>query len=404
MSNKLLLADDSVTIQKVVGIIFSNEEYELTVVDNGNAALEKAREVHPDIMLVDAIMPGINGYEVCQEIRRDPDLKNTALLLLTGAFEPFDEEKARQCGADDCISKPFDSQSLIESVKKLIAIGRDRASTLTAPIPSVPTVEPVFAPGAAEPVGFAPEPVVAVASSDAEAIPEPAPAAADDDLWGVFELEEGGVAEPAAQVEEVPAMEGFAEPAAADAFSFADLDASPEPAYEPAIESTATDFGATWVPVGEQEFHYDEPAPGGATPSLATEPFPAVAVETVEPSSFAESSFVGGAEEAADFGGFEGLVEPVPAELPTESFEQAFAPEEEIVSAPAAPVQPEPVAEAAQVTAIPATVALDEEQLRALLASVSREVIERIVWEVVPDLAETIIKEEIRKIKAGIGD
>lgn len=400
MSNKLLLADDSVTIQKVVGIIFSNEEYELTVVDNGNAALEKAREVHPDIMLVDAIMPGINGYEVCQEIRRDPDLKNTALLLLTGAFEPFDEEKARQCGADDCISKPFDSQSLIESVRKLIAIGRDRASTLTAPIPSVP--EPVFAPAAAEPVGFAPEPepVVAVAPSEAEVMPEPAPAAAEDDLWGVFELEEGGVAEPGVQVEEVAAMDGFAEPAAADAFSFADLDAS----LEPASESVAPDLGATWVPVGEQEFHYDEPAPGGVTPSLATEPFPAVAVETVEPSSFAESSFVGGAEEAADFGGFEGFVEPVPAEPPTESFEQVFPPEEEFVPAPAATVQPEPVAEAAAVTAIPATVALDEEQLRALLASVSREVIERIVWEVVPDLAETIIKEEIRKIKAGIGD
>jgi hypothetical protein len=73
------------------------------------------------------------------------------------------------------------------------------------------------------------------------------------------------------------------------------------------------------------------------------------------------------------------------------------------VPTPAAVAQPEPAA-GASATAIPATVALDEEQLKTLLASVSREVIERIVWEVVPDLAETIIKEEIRKIKAGVGE
>ena len=109
MSNKLLLADDSITIQKVVGIIFANEDYELTVVDNGNAALEKAREMQPDIILVDALMPGKTGYEVCAEVRHDPALKTTPLLLMTGAFEPFDEDKAKQCGADDFISKPFES-------------------------------------------------------------------------------------------------------------------------------------------------------------------------------------------------------------------------------------------------------------------------------------------------------
>src|SRR5512133_4381818 len=101
MGNRLLLADDSITIQKVVAIIFANEEFELTVVDNGIAALEKAREVRPDVMLVDALMPGKSGYEVCEEVRRDPQLKGIPLLLLVGACEPFDEDKARQSGADD---------------------------------------------------------------------------------------------------------------------------------------------------------------------------------------------------------------------------------------------------------------------------------------------------------------
>jgi CheY-like chemotaxis protein len=91
MGNRLLLADDSITIQKVVAIIFANEEFELTVVDNGTAALEKAREIKPDVMLVDALMPGKTGYEVCAEIRRDPNLSSVPLLLLIGAFEPLDE-------------------------------------------------------------------------------------------------------------------------------------------------------------------------------------------------------------------------------------------------------------------------------------------------------------------------
>jgi len=397
MSNRLLLADDSVTIQKVVGIIFSNEDYELAVVDNGNAALEKAREFHPDIMLVDALMPGIDGYEVCREIRRDPALKNTPLLLLTGAFEPFDEDKARQCGADDFISKPFDSQSLIESVKKLIANGRERATVSGEQAVPVQAAEPASDWAVEELVEFTPEPLAAAAPPATEAVAEPTLAAAEDDLWGAFELEAGDGAEPAVEIAgEEAIMAGFEEPSADDAFSFAE----PEPVPEPA----APDFGSNWVPVGEQEFGYDEPAPGEPAPSLASLPLAAVSVDAVEPSSFPESSFTTSAVEASAFGGFEGVVEPVSAAIPMDPVEPVLAPVEEFVPAPAAMVPAEPAVEHPAVSAIPATVALDEAQLKALLASVSREVIEKIVWEVVPDLAETIIKEEIRKIKEGIGD
>ena len=122
MSYKMLLADDSITIQKVVTIIFANEDYELTIVDNGSAALDRAREIVPDIILVDALMPGMTGYEVCSEARHDPLLRDIPLLLLVGAFEPFDEGKARESGADDYISKPFESQHLIDKVRNLIEL------------------------------------------------------------------------------------------------------------------------------------------------------------------------------------------------------------------------------------------------------------------------------------------
>jgi CheY-like chemotaxis protein len=141
MGNRLLLADDSITIQKVVAIIFANEEFELTVVDNGTAALKKAREIQPDVMLVDALMPGKSGYEVCAEIRRDPKLSSVPILLLIGAFEPLDEEKARDCGADASISKPFESQQLIDRVKELLELGKARSAAPAPAAKSLP-VEP----------------------------------------------------------------------------------------------------------------------------------------------------------------------------------------------------------------------------------------------------------------------
>ena len=75
MSKKLLLADDSITIQKVIGITFANEDYDLTVVDNGDAALDKALRSRPDIILADVFMPGKNGYELCAAVKAEKVLQ-----------------------------------------------------------------------------------------------------------------------------------------------------------------------------------------------------------------------------------------------------------------------------------------------------------------------------------------
>ena len=81
MSKKLILADDSITIQKVIGITFANEDYELTVVDNGADALIKAREIKPDLILADVVMPEKDGYQLCQEVKGDPELAGTPVIL-----------------------------------------------------------------------------------------------------------------------------------------------------------------------------------------------------------------------------------------------------------------------------------------------------------------------------------
>ena len=84
MPKNLLLADDSITIQKVVGITFANEDFKVTSVDNGDDAIAKARELRPDVILADVVMPKKNGYEVCEAVKGDPALQGIPVLLLAG--------------------------------------------------------------------------------------------------------------------------------------------------------------------------------------------------------------------------------------------------------------------------------------------------------------------------------
>ena len=118
---KILLADDSITIQKVVELTFSEGDYQVVCVSNGTQALRKIAELRPDVVLLDVIMPEKNGYEVCEEIKRNPATSGIPVLLLTGTFEPFDKKRAEIAGAQGHLTKPFESQALIGKVEELIA-------------------------------------------------------------------------------------------------------------------------------------------------------------------------------------------------------------------------------------------------------------------------------------------
>ena len=114
MGKKILLADDSITIQKVIELTFSDEDFDVVTVGNGRLALERLAEVRPDIVLCDIIMPEKDGYEVCEQIKSSPSWSHLPVLLLTGAFEPFDQDKATRVGANGFLAKPFEPQSLIK--------------------------------------------------------------------------------------------------------------------------------------------------------------------------------------------------------------------------------------------------------------------------------------------------
>jgi CheY-like chemotaxis protein len=133
MTRTLLLADDSVVIQKLVGLSFANEAIELITTDNGEDAITRAREVRPDLVLADVVMPGKSGYEVCEAIKQDPELAHVPVLLLTGTFEAFDEERAAAMGSDGHITKPFEAQVLVERVNELLERGSAEASPAPSP-------------------------------------------------------------------------------------------------------------------------------------------------------------------------------------------------------------------------------------------------------------------------------
>src|SRR3954452_21620440 len=143
MKRRILLADDSVTIQKVIELTFMDEDYEVRAVSNGDEALALLPEVKPEFVIADVHMPGANGYEVC---RRSKQLRpDVPVLLLVGTFEPFDENEARSCGADSFLKKPFDSQELLQRVQELLA-SRTAAPAAASATPPLQTPPPPIAP------------------------------------------------------------------------------------------------------------------------------------------------------------------------------------------------------------------------------------------------------------------
>ncbi|MBE0426898.1 MAG: response regulator [Nitrospirae bacterium] len=122
MVHKLLLADDSITIQKVVELILADEGFEIKATNSGEEALAAVPSFEPDIILADIDMPKLNGYQLCEKIKQDPVMSSIPVILLTGAFEPIDEALVKHVKADDFIVKPFESQELISKINAALTV------------------------------------------------------------------------------------------------------------------------------------------------------------------------------------------------------------------------------------------------------------------------------------------
>jgi len=141
VTRKLLLADDSVTIQRVVELTFSGEDIDVITVSDGEQAIARISADRPDIVLADIAMPKKNGYEVAEFVKEHPSLSNVPVLLLAGAFEPVDEERAKRVKCDGVLVKPFETHEVIARVRELIS--GDRRPKEAAPV--APVAEPLVA-------------------------------------------------------------------------------------------------------------------------------------------------------------------------------------------------------------------------------------------------------------------
>ncbi|QQS41449.1 MAG: response regulator [Acidobacteriota bacterium] len=121
-ASRLLLADDSITIQKVVNLTFSGEGIDVVCVSDGNSAIDLLREELPDLVMADVNIPGVNGYEICDMVKSMDTERDIPVILLVGSFEPFDEEEAKRVGADAFLTKPFESiAALVDMVNGFLA-------------------------------------------------------------------------------------------------------------------------------------------------------------------------------------------------------------------------------------------------------------------------------------------
>ena len=121
MAHQLLLADDSATIQRVIELIFAEEDVSVTAVGNGRQAIDRIRAEPPDIVLVDIEMPEKDGYEVAALMKSDPTLSHIPVVLLAGPYEPIDEARARSIGCDAVLVKPFEPKVVVNRVRELLA-------------------------------------------------------------------------------------------------------------------------------------------------------------------------------------------------------------------------------------------------------------------------------------------
>lgn len=117
---KILAVDDSRFLLKALVFILEKADYEVCTASDGEEALRKAREERPALIFLDAVMPKKDGYEVCREIKGDPDLSETRVIMLTGKDKEADRERAVAAGADGYVTKPYTPAQILEQVKGIL--------------------------------------------------------------------------------------------------------------------------------------------------------------------------------------------------------------------------------------------------------------------------------------------
>jgi CheY-like chemotaxis protein len=399
MSKTLLLADDSLTIQRVVDLTFAQEDVRVVSFANGDMAVKWMEGEMPDIVLADVGMPQPDGYALAQHMKRSSRLRDVPVLLLTGAFEPLDDDKARQSACDGVLVKPFEPQHLVSRVAELLA--RQRQTATERPVEATPA----SASTSASALAFAPEPELEaeIGQDNYQHQPDdPQPPAASSELSERASLH---LVEPAAP------------PAAHDSFDLesfstdlAELDTALELVDSaPAQESVDPPLELQWSApvVTESDAPIESPdetvlEPLASLSPLSSEswdlaaPFkPAPFEPALEPSH--EPSFEAPAHPTLAAESYETRAFEVAVSVPPQAPAPQLMPPVSLASAFAALLAAEQ-AHPGPLNASPGT-GMTEAAIEDIVRRVLQRVTDEMVRQVVLDAAERMVKAEIEKIK-----
>jgi CheY-like chemotaxis protein len=463
MPKKILLADDSITIQKVVELTFSDGDYEVTAVNNGAKAIQRLAEMRPDIILSDIIMPEKNGYEVCEYVKSHPEYRNIPVILLTGTFEPFDPDRADKAGCDAVVTKPFESQSLIHKVEELI----HQSQTAAAAEPAVAADDPfahdndIFTAAPAAPaapaadmpfdapseefggetrafsrMSFEEMQQMAIEPSTPATAPQPAMPEPEASPWDDAPAFGGETrAFPSMSFEEMqkmaapphtPAAPPAPEPSPWDEpQDDASTRAIPKMSFEEmrqmaeAAQPQPAPFETPAAPPEPEASPWDEqPAFAGETRAFTRMSFEEMQQLSSAPAASPEPAWAPAAdpfaEPAAVESPFGGQQTPEPAQeepawsMSSPATEAASVNNQitdDVNSQITDDVNPQITDVNSQITDVnPQITDLTDEQVdriaRRVVQLMSEQVVRNIAWEVIPDLAEMLVKERIRQLEA----
>ncbi len=435
MAKRIVIADDSATIQRAFAMTFGAEDVTLVAARSADEGLALTRQLQPELVIADGMMPGRSGYDLCAQIKADPSLSATAVYVLASAQQPYDDSRGRQCGADGHLLKPFDTAAIIEKVHEALAKGPTevaRPASVSAP-PSDDFGPPVPS-DARSPIPLGLSTSLAAADDDdeyGEISVDMAPPTPEDDAPET-EIEYAAVPSAPPLAAARPSL--TPPPYASAAGTPAPVPAFQAPAPPASPMSAAASMRPSLIP-GIRPGAVAPARPGAAPPRPAS---PAAAPAARPPAPIARTlmglpaaniPIPGTSRPAAP-----PMARPAPppsgtpspfsalsstpavpppssssAARPAPVAPPASTPAPLFSSVPAMPATPLPaVAAAASVSAMvsAAVGAAVDQKIAAIgargpeyeaIAKLSREIIEQIVWEVVPELAEVIIREHVER-------
>jgi CheY-like chemotaxis protein len=404
MAKRILIADDSVTIQRAFAMTFAGEDVSIASARSADEGLALARQARPDLIIADGTMPGRTGYDLCTQVRSDAVLRGVPVYILTSNQQPYDEARGQSAGADGYLLKPWDTAAFMEKVygaaggpsAQQAAPGRTTAASLPASAMEDDDYGEISIDSSSGPA--TPLPIVTGAPAQASAPRATGPMP----VQGISPSPPGSM-----RPSLIPGMRpGAMPPARPGTMPVRPLGAlgAPMPSMPP--RPAAPPVGRTMIGLPAAGF----PIPGAPRPAAPLAPpmrSPTAPVAPLSPPPARPvMSFAPPAAQPRPRAMTPPMVTPAPVVASTARTRE-ITPPPPVRTREATPTPPPAMVPLPAFVPPPAVVSASVDQTMAAIsakgpeyeaiAKLSREIIERIVWEVVPELAEAIIRERVDK-------